>query len=264
MASSLQDLLFIDMISFWTSISRGVNWLSCGMLLTWGLNSLALLSSFLIVCIFPMKKSTNSSAISPCDLLSGRGFICLLLVMALTIENSCLESLPQSSIFFIIICCLWYTISQLYMFLSLVYDVQWWGCLYLLHALCLDLTIFCWPLTYLLNHGCLGLSEHLIVLVRQSSLVHCVVLCWAYCMFGLGSHWGLGLRQWSWLVRPWLWFLSCLWSPSFLSGMWYCNWKELNDHCSVSVFSLIRTYSQTPEPNGKEYSFFQYQTQGQD
>ena len=35
MASSLLDLLFIDMISFWTSlISRGVNWLSCGMLLT--------------------------------------------------------------------------------------------------------------------------------------------------------------------------------------------------------------------------------------
>ena len=83
--------------------------------------------------------------------------------MALTIDNSCLESLPQSSIFFVIICCLWYTISWLYMFLSLVYAVQWWGYLYLLHALCLDLTIFCWPLTYLLNHSCLGLPEHLIV-----------------------------------------------------------------------------------------------------
>ena len=99
-ASSLQDLFFIDMISFWTSlISRGVNWFSCGMLLTSGFNTLTLLSSSIIVCIFPMKKSAKSLAISPCDLLSGRGFICLLLVMALAIENSCLESLPQSSYF---------------------------------------------------------------------------------------------------------------------------------------------------------------------
>ena len=88
------------------------------------------------------------------------------------------------------------------MFLSLVYGVQWWGCLYLLHVLCLDLTIFYWPLTYLLNCSCLGLSEYLIVLVGQSFLVHCVVLCWPYCMLGLGNCWGLGLGQWSWLVRP--------------------------------------------------------------
>ena len=152
MASSSQDLLFIDMISFWTSsILRGINWFSCGMLLTWGLNTLALLSSSLIVCIFQMKKSAKSLAISPCDLLSVRGLICFLLVTTLTKENSCLESLPQSKIFFIIICCLWYTISQLYMFLSLVYAVHWWGCLYLLHALCLDLTVSCWPLAYFLT-----------------------------------------------------------------------------------------------------------------
>ena len=35
MVSSLEDLFFIDMISFWTSlISRGVNWFSYVMLLT--------------------------------------------------------------------------------------------------------------------------------------------------------------------------------------------------------------------------------------
>ena len=122
-----------------------------------------LCSSSLIVGIFPLKKSAKSLAISSCDLSSGSGFICLLLVMLLITENSWLVSLPQSDIFLFIVCCLWYTISQLYLFLSLVYAIQWWGCLYFLHALCLDLTVFCWPLMYLLNHSCLGLSECLIV-----------------------------------------------------------------------------------------------------
>ena len=61
------------------------------------LNLSALLTASLIVCIFPMNKSAKSLAISSCDLWSGSGFICLLLVMLLTTENilllSCIFSL---------------------------------------------------------------------------------------------------------------------------------------------------------------------------
>ena len=69
MALSSQDLFFIGMISFWTSsILRDENCFNCGMLLTCCLNPSALLSSSLIVCIFPMKKSAKSLTISSCDL----------------------------------------------------------------------------------------------------------------------------------------------------------------------------------------------------
>ena len=44
----------------------------------------------------------------------------------------------------------------------------------MLHALCLDLTIFCLPLMYLLNHSCLGMCEYLIVF---SGAVFCSALC---------------------------------------------------------------------------------------
>ena len=114
-----------------------------------------------------------------CD--QGSGFSYPLLVMLLTTGNSFFVSLSQTSIFLVIVYCLWYVISQSYGFLSLVYAIQWWGCLYWLHALCLDLTVFCWLLVYLLNHSCLGLSEDLIVfsgVVFSSALCSSVLSLW--------------------------------------------------------------------------------------
>ena len=92
-----------------------------------------------------------------------------------------LQRIAVRSIFLVIVCCVWYTISQLYIFLSLVYAIQLWGCLYLLHALCLDLTVFWWLLMYLLNHSCLGMSEYMIVFseaVFSSALYISVLSLW--------------------------------------------------------------------------------------
>ena len=76
MMSSLQDLFFIDIISFWTpSIVRGAEHLNCGMPLICGLNSSKLANSSLdFFLYFSLKNSAKSLAISSSHLFSGNGF----------------------------------------------------------------------------------------------------------------------------------------------------------------------------------------------
>ena len=120
MMSSSQDLFFIDIISFWTSsIMRGEKHFNCGMSLICGLNFSIMVNWSLIFCIFQWKNLWNHWQFFT-YLFSNSGFKGLLLVMLLTTENSCLESLLQSNIFLVIACHLWYTVSWLHMFLSLV------------------------------------------------------------------------------------------------------------------------------------------------
>ena len=119
MMSNLQDVFFIDIISFLTSsIVRDATHLNCGMSLICGLNSSILGHSSLIFLYFFQWEIKQIVGYFFIWFISSSGFDGLLLVMLLTTENSCFESFLQSSFFLVMACHLCCAISLLYMFLS--------------------------------------------------------------------------------------------------------------------------------------------------
>ena len=125
--SSLQFLVFILIISLLTSSSMsGLKLVSFGLLVSaMGQYCEVPVKDCHILVILLEKNSAKLSAISSLVLPSGSGFWVLHPLRLFTILKSCLVSLMLSIICFVIICLLWNFSSLLYLFLSMVYALQW-------------------------------------------------------------------------------------------------------------------------------------------
>ena len=125
--SSSQFLLFILIISLFIS-----SYVSGLKLLSFGVNVSSVgwycevpVKDCCILVILLKKNSAKPSAISSLMLPGGNGLWVLHPVRLFTILKSCLVSMLLSIICFVIICLLWNFSSLLYLFLSMVYALQW-------------------------------------------------------------------------------------------------------------------------------------------
>ena len=124
--SRSQFLFFILIISLLTSSSvSGLKLVSFGVFVSSRWYCVVPVKDCHILVILLEKNSAKPSAISSLVLPGGSGLWVLHPVRLFTILKSCLVSLLLSIICFVIICLLWNFSSLLYLFLSMVYALQW-------------------------------------------------------------------------------------------------------------------------------------------